>query len=87
MMPEQAWVVHPDALWPKKSLWMDDSPFRVAGGFITRKQNEELAWFLDPSICLSTGTGVLRELQKKWNAFGILGEYAFPSMKKQPSKR
>jgi ABC-type amino acid transport substrate-binding protein len=61
-------------------LWMDEGRFTVAGGFVCRADDIDLAIFLDHSIRDCMADGVLRSLQYKWNAFGLLSEYKFPQL-------
>lgn len=68
---------HEDTVRP---LWMDDGRFTVPGGFVCRTKDVDLAKFLDHSIRDCMADGVLRKLQSKWNAFGLLSEYRYPQL-------
>jgi ABC-type amino acid transport substrate-binding protein len=54
-----------------KFLWVDNPPAVVLGGFLTRKQDSDLADFLNASIRVLRADGTLKKFDERWKTFGM----------------
>lgn len=59
-----------------KALWIDNPPSMVPGGFMVKKDQQELAQFLDAAIRIIVADGTLFAIDKKWKSYGYLPNYS-----------
>jgi ABC-type amino acid transport substrate-binding protein len=60
-----------------KALWLDNPPTRVAGCFVTQRNEIELLQFLNTSIRILQTDGTLDKLDKKWSSMGYFENKSF----------
>lgn len=55
-----------------KTIFVDNPPSSVPGGFVVRKNEQELLNFLNSSIYILQSNGTLNELDTKWKTFHFI---------------